>query len=106
MSIEDKATGIFRIQPGFEPSVNFFFLNNLYHGRFNQDFDDKRKITANPMFTDAGAVPDGIEMLKNYGLLESSPAKNASFLLPVHATFDFLGTHINRESKISLGAFQ
>ena len=106
MSIEDKATGIFRIQPGFEPSVNFFFLNNLYHGRFNQDFDDKRKITANPMFTDAGAVPDGIEMLKNYGLLESSPAKNAGFLLPVHATFDFSGTHINRESKISLGAFQ
>jgi hypothetical protein len=106
MSKEDKESGIFRIQPGFEPSVNFFFLNNLYSGRFNPDFDDKRKITTDPMFINAGTIPDGVVVLKDYSLKQSSQAKNTGVLLPNHAPLDFAGNSVDRNVKPSVGAFQ
>lgn len=106
MARENKETGIFRIQKGFEPSVNFFFLNNLYYGRFNPEFNDQQKITDDPLFFNPGTVPNGIEMLRDYRLKQGSGAKSAGIFLPNHAPVDFSGNPVSRDLKPSIGAFQ
>lgn len=99
--IYNLGTGIYKI-----PGTNGTFSNNLYYGNHpSSEPQEMNKLTANPLFVNAGSGADGRNTLDGYKLSANSPALGAGKYISNHGGLDFFGNTISELAKPSIGAF-
>jgi hypothetical protein len=104
-SVKNLADGKHEYAPGFGPSTNIVFSNNVYYGSHIKPPKDTKAITADPMLVKPGSGSDGLNSLDGYKLKAGSPCIGAGKSIAESGVLDFWGNKINA-GKPSIGSHE
>ena len=86
---------------------NTVWSNNLFYGNHpDSEPEDAHKITADPLFINAGGAAQGRDTCVAYQLQEGSPALQAGMIIADNGGQDFFGNPVPVWAAPDLGAYQ
>jgi len=104
--VSGNSDGTYNVAPGFGPSTNNRFVNNVYYGHHENLPLDANAMLIDPLLVAPGSGGTGLDSVEGYKLREGSPCIGAGIPIPNNGGRDFWGTPLPVGRNPDVGAHQ